>query len=137
MLYHIFNVYPYYVINLALYLFAFEFILLIVMKCHIIWWWYIHILVYNFFSRRWLNVYNFVFQTGGWLVPRPFLRYFTVWISKGCPDQGKGGGGNPEPVRLSGCGWPKNWTQLLHAILDGVTSTILVTIRHHKMSSFI
>lgn len=35
MLYHIFNVYPYYVINLALYLFAFEFILLIVMKCHI------------------------------------------------------------------------------------------------------
>lgn len=92
MLYHIFNVYPYYVINLALYLFAFEFILLIVMKCHIIWWWYIHILVYNFFSRRWLNVYNFVFQTGGWLVPRPFLRYFTVWISKGCPDQGKGGG---------------------------------------------
>lgn len=95
MLYHIFNVYPYYVINLALYLFAFEFILLIVMKCHIIWWCYIHILVYNFFSRRWLNVYNFVFQTGGWLVQRPFLRYFTVWISKGCPDQGKGGGGQP------------------------------------------
>lgn len=56
----------------------------------------------------------------------------------------EGGGGNLEPpldlrmpVRLSGFGWPKNWTQLLHAILDGVTSTILVTIRHHKMSSLI
>lgn len=36
MLYKFFNVYPYYVINLALYLFAFEFILLIFMKCHII-----------------------------------------------------------------------------------------------------
>lgn len=138
MLYKFFNVYPYYVINLALYLFAFEFNWLIVMKCHIIWWCFVHILVYNIFSRRWLNVYNFVFQRRGGLVPRPFLRYFTVWISEGR------GGGNPEPpldlrmpVRLSGFGWPKNWTQLLHAILDEVTSTKLVTIRHHKMSSLI
>lgn len=96
MLYKFFNVYPYYVINLALYLFAFEFILLIVMKCHIIWWCFVHILVYNFFSRRWLNVYNFVFQRrgGGGLVPRPFLRYFTVWIS-----EGRGGGQPWAPSR--------------------------------------
>lgn len=49
MLYNFFNVYPYYVINLALYLFAFEFILLIVMKYHIIWWCYVHFRVYNIF----------------------------------------------------------------------------------------
>lgn len=94
MLYHIFNVYPYYVINLALYLFAFEFILLIVMKCHIIWWCFVHILVYNFFSRRWLNVYNFVFQRRGGFGSKAFFKVFHCLNFRG-----KGGGQPWAPSR--------------------------------------
>lgn len=101
MLYKIFNVYPYYVINLALYLFAFEFILLIVMKCHIIWWCYVHILVYNFSPRRWFNVYICVFQRGG---TKAYFKVFhcvnlIILNLQGVSGPGEGWGG----------GWGQPW----------------------------
>lgn len=99
MLYKFFNVYPYYVINLALYLFAVEFILLIVMKCHIIWWCYVHILVFVF-SRRWLNVYNFVFQRGGVGGSKAYFKVFhcvnlIILNFQGVSGPGERGGGQP------------------------------------------